>query len=75
MAGHAHFFHAIPQRFGPCGPQDVHYHPCTRDGCWRVILGGGADCAGPAAPHERATLTEAGIRRPAAALDRVRVGR
>ncbi len=57
---HKHWFSPFPQHFGPYGLQDVHYHPCIEDGCWRVLIGLGADCDGNGATHERKTLTEAG---------------
>lgn len=45
-----HAFHALYTHFGPYGPQDVHYHPCTT--CRKTILvGEGVKCTGKRHGH------------------------
>lgn len=66
----AHGFHALWYGFGPYGPQDVHVHPCSKDGhgpnddgpqagCSEVLLGYDRQrCNGRIEEHERANLDD-----------------
>lgn len=85
MSSAAHEFHTLWYGLGPHGPQDVHVHPCSKDGhgpnddgpkagCSEVLLGYDRDrCTGRIEFHERANLDdEASVKR---AADRLRATR
>lgn len=75
--GHVHVFRAFWSHWGPYGPVDAHYHPCTAaepGECAVVLAGPGKDCGGPfEVVHAEITLP-ASDPENAEALKRIGVG-